>query len=91
MPERADHYYNINIDGEWVEGHILASEDEAKQIELLMLEQLREWGYDMEEVDCTVELGGEYDFVLSEDITPDVVAKDILYNSGFTDQGAEEW
>lgn len=71
-----DHYYSIDGE-EFEEGHILCTVEEASQIKEYLQAKVPEG------VIVTVEPGGEYDEVVGDPITWEMVAASIWQGSGF--------
>ena len=79
VPEtyRIDHYYSIEGEGEFEEGHIFCTPAEAQEIESILKAKFPEPDFNVE-----VEGGGEYDYS-TEGMTAADIAADIIADSGF--------
>lgn len=80
-----DYYYSIDADGEFAEGHILATLSQAAAIEKAIIARMAAMGYSKPEV--RISLGGEYDYAYDEeDDDYEAYAKDIIDDGGFAIQ-----
>jgi hypothetical protein len=74
--QRYDHYYSLEADGEFEDGHIFCTIAEGVEIKAALRAALPD-------VDINVELGGEYDFTTDDGTTAEAIAADIAMMSGF--------
>lgn len=79
---RIDHYYSLQADGEFEEGHLFVTPEEGEEIRRILSKELPG-------VEVIVEPGGLYAYS-SEGEEADVIAASILHNSGFIFDPEEE-
>ena len=81
---RRDWYYYVGAAGEWVEGHIWATDEEAATLKQALKDRIKELRYTKADRPyVTVELAGDYDYAFDEETRPEAVAKDICSRGGF--------
>jgi hypothetical protein len=78
-----DYYYSVEA-GEFVEGHVLATPEQAAQLARALTTLMAEAGYDAQ---IEVDIGGEYRYVMDSTSDPNAIAREILsHDSGFLGQ-----
>jgi hypothetical protein len=78
--QRYDHYYSIEGDGEFEEGHIFCTIAEGERLQNLISAEMPDY------VTVTIEPGGEYDYTTEDGTSAEDVADDIVRSSGFVEE-----